>query len=332
MYDMFADFRAFKPYRALRGITDGAYTRGGLFALLTAHNVDFSGFAFWGEITQTILDNYLNNTLRSCGLIDRVSEFIEYDKTDKIYKVKSSFPFEEIGDALIGDFVNLEGLFELMTADNLDILSYNDVDTNVYGKKEIVRDYDKVIIDVVNGQRQLTDVMGTQETEFDNKQYTDQTTYGAKHEETKTASRTNTQGGGTDTDTHAVMGFNSQQFSDADKNTKVYAQRQNTQGGGTDEFDTNQVIDSLQHGAHKDVTTAKTYTDTHTDAQSTDKSTTGERSDAETVKTYTDTLTHTKHIVMPREIWFNIQKEIADFDIYPEVRKIVSNIVCKGVW
>ena len=334
MYDVFLQ----RPYRVLNGIEDGNTTRSGLFALLTAHSVSFSGFEFWSDITMTLLDNYLNSTLRTNQLIDEAGEHIEYDHALKLWKVKSTFPYQALGDALIGDMVSLEGYFKLMTTENLNIIEYDDVDTNEYGQKVTVHNYDKVEIELKNGQKVRKENIADHTTDYDYPTYDDSTEYGEAVTTNDIAARTNTEVQGVspahagDETIRSVMGFNSNAFSDAEKTVTKKDKMTTTLGGGLDTVTNELHTDTLTHGAHKDVVKEHSHLDTFTDEASTDNHNTKARVDRDTVQTYIDEFTHTKHIIMDPYKYYEIQKEMADFDIYPQVREIVKAIICKGVW
>ena len=107
------------------------------------------------------------------------------------------------------------------------------------------------------------------------------------------------------TNTHGVYGFNSSSVSNAE---------QDVIGGGTDTDSENSV------------------TDTHTTGQSLDNTTTKAREDTEAFTSYTDVLTHTKHIVLSPDAYFEIQKEMADYNLYASVMGAVKATMCKGVW
>lgn len=355
-------------YKAFKGITDGDTTRAGLFALLLAKGADFSGFDFWSDLTAAFLDAYLNRSLRECVLMDDIAHGISYDHDTKKYSINSYFDATELIGYLMGKLTETEATYKVMTQESLNIVSFNDVDSNVYGKKTINRDYDKVTIDITNGQKVLTDVFaqdqltkqyGAFDTDYDYKQLqrtlhygeeVDTLVYGQRVTNNLYAQRTNTKGSETDTNTKSVQGFNSSGWSNAEKNENVQGQRQDIQGGGTDtvtnmtytDTDTRSVHeDTDTTAAHKDTISEKQHTDTetrgqrqdtHTNSQSADKHETAARKDQEEVQTYTDTLTHTRHIVLSPDKFFAIQKEMADYNLYRSVLDAVRESVTKGVF
>ena len=360
-------------YKAFKGITDGNTTRAGLFALLLAKGADFSGFEFYSDLTAAYLDAYLNRALRECVLMDDISHGISYDHDTKKYSINSYFDATELIGYLMGKLTETEATYKVMTQEDLNIVSFNDVDTNVYGKKTINRDYDKVTIDITNGQKVLTDVFaqdqltkqfGAFDTDYDYKQLqrtlqygedVDTLLYGERVTNNLYAERTNTdavgsQGDPDDTTTRSVQGFNSSGWSNAEKTTVHTALRTHTLGGGTDtvtnmtytDTDTrSQHTDTDTTAAHKDTITEKQHTDTetraqrqdtHTNSQSADKHETAARKDTEEIQTYTDTFTKTRHIVLSPDKYFEIQKEMADYNLYKSVLDAVRESVTKGVW
>lgn len=355
-------------YKAFKGITDGASTRAGLFALLTAKGADFSGFDFWSDLTAAYLDAYLNRALKDAVLMDDIQRGITYDFDTKTYSINEYFDYTELIGYLMGKFTETEATYDVMSQQNLNIVTFNDMDTNVYGKKTINRDYDKVTIDITNGQKVLTDVFaqdqltkqyGAFDTDYDYKQLqrtlqygedVDTLVYGQRVTNNLYAQRSNTKGAETDTNTRSVQGFNSSSWSNAEKNSNEMGQRVDIQGGGTDtvtnmtytDTDTrSQHTDTDTTAAHKDTISEKQHTDTetrgqrqdtHTNSQSADKHETAARRDQEEIQTYTDTFTHTRHIVLSPDKFFEIQKEMADYNLYKSVLDAVRESVTKGVW
>lgn len=299
-------------YRAFKGIKDGASTRAGLFALLTAKGADFSDFTFFSDLTQAFLDAYLNRSLRECFLMDDIAAGITYDPTSGIYSINSSFDVTELIGYLQGKLTETQAIYDVMTQEDLNIVSFNDVDTNVYGKKTINRDYDKVTIDITNGQKKLTDVFaqdkttnlyGNFDTDYDYAQDKSTLVYGQVEQRMDYAqavtnnlyaARTNTdeqgeQGSHTgDVVTKGIAGFNSSSFSDSEKTTTKLDKMTHTLGGGTDtvtkmpHLDTNTTLqhtDTDTRDAHKDTITAKQHTDTVTRDGRTDTHTNDASSD-----------------------------------------------------
>lgn len=286
------------PYHCFNGIKDGEASRTGLFNLFASHELTglFSSYEFWSDLTAAILDHYLNVFLSSNQIVDGLARYIHFDRDNSVWVIDDNAPLEAFASALAGKFTETEATFLVMTQQNLNIVEFTDIDRNVYGARSATRNYDKVEIDVTNGQTVLTDVLG------------------ARSFSHVIADRTNIRGGGTDTDTKGIAGFNSSSFNDADRNTRVEAQRTDTIGGGTD------------------TDTEATTTDTHTTGQSQDNTTTKARQDTEAFATYTDVLNHTKHIVLSPDAYFAIQKEMADYNLYASVMDAVKGTICKGVW
>lgn len=360
-------------YKVFKGITDGNTTRAGLFALLSAKGADFSGFNFWSDLTASFLDAYLNRALRNALLMDDISKGITFDKETKKYSINTDFDANELIYYLMGKFTETEATYNVMTQENLNIVTFNDMDTIVHGKKTTNRDYDKVTVDITNGQKvlvdafaqdKMTNVFGAFDTDYDYAKLEktllyglDETTltYGERVTDAEIAQRTNTdtvgeQGDTEDTTTKSVQGFNSASWNNAEKTAVHTAKRTHTLGGGTDTTtaytydDTNsraQHEDTDTTKAHKDTVTEKQHTDTetrdsrtdmHTHQASADKSETAARQDKEEIQTYTDTITRTRHIVLSPDKFFEIQKEMADYNLYKSVLDAVRESVTKGVW
>lgn len=326
MYDM--------RYKAFKGITDGASTRAGLFALLTAKGADFSGFDFWSDLTAAFLDAYLNRSLREALLMDDIRHGITYDHETKKYSINENFDATELIGYLMGKFTETEATYQVMAQQNLNIVSFNDVDSNVYGKKTINRDYDTVTIDITNGQKVIVDAFG--QDKVSTKFGEDVTTmdYDERVTDVEIADRTNydNYGGATDTATKAVKGFNSSDWSDAEKNTNSIGQRTNKIGGGKDTTTAYEFSDKNTRDEHTDVETRDARTDRQTHQESHDQQETSARQDKEEIQTYTDTLTHTRHIVLSPDKFFAIQKEMADYNLYKSVLDAVRESVTKGVF
>lgn len=357
-------------YKAFKGITDGNTTRAGLFALLIAKGANFSSFNFWSDLTSAYLDAYLNRALKNALLMDDISHGISFNKETKKYSINSDFDANELIYYLMGKFTETEATYNVMTQENLNIVTFNDTDTVVHGKKTINRDYDKVTIDITNGQRVIVDALGqdrlsTQfgqfETDFDFAKIEktlnyglDETTlsYGERVTDVEIADRTNTDnfGGANDTTTKSVQGFNSASWSNAEKNSTDYGQRTNKIGGGKDtttayeyedtnsraqheDTDTTKArTDKTTEKQHTDVETRDAKTDRHTHQESSDKHETSAREDVEEIQTYTDTITRTRHIVLSPDKFFEIQKEMADYNLYKSVLNAVRESVTKGVF
>lgn len=269
-----------RRYKVFNGLKEGNAVYTGLFSIFTAKSLTslFSGYDFWSDITSAILDPYLNTFLADNYLQDALAKYISYDNNTGIYTLEDDAPIEMLAYALAGKFTETEATYQVMTQENLNIVEYIDTDRNVMGAQKTTSNYDKVTIDITNGATQLTD---------------------------NYAAQTNTVGGGTDTSTQAVAGFNSSDFSNSQRTTDVIAQRSNT------------------NGAH---------IDTHSTLQSADKNETAAREDTIDYDSYTDVLTHTRHIVLSPDAYFQIQKEMADYNLLVTVREAVAETFCKGVW
>ena len=72
--------------------------------------------------------------------------------------------------------------------------------------------------------------------------------------------------------------------------------------------------------------------DTHTTAQYADKQETAARTDSEGYSSYVDALDMTRHIILSPDAYFEIQKEMAEYNLYASVRDAVRDTVTTGRW
>ena len=289
-----------KQYKVLNGLHDGASTRTGLFNLFDGHSLTslFSGYEFWSELTAAILDPYLNTFLESIQLSGPLARLIRYDHDNKYWYLidGSESALAGLAYALAGKFTETEATFLVMSQEHLNIVEYIDQDKKTWGAKTTNRNYGKVTIDITNGATTLTD------------------NYASRTDTNTIASRTNTTTASTDTTTNTVSAFNSSGWENANKSQLDKGATSETMGGGQDTI--------LRGGGQ----------DTHTTAQYADKQETAARTDSEGYTSYIDTVDMTRHIVLSPDAYFQIQKEMADYNLLKSVRDAVMETVTKGVW
>lgn len=124
-------------------------------------------------------------------------------------------------------------------------------------------------------------------------------------------------------------------------NTIVNGERQRDHSSD-DDITVNEVagFNSSGYSAHDRTTFTEgnytdkelTATDTSTEDASEDVSTTAARDDTDILRTYTDEHEHARHYILSPDLYFQIQKEMADFDIYKAVARAVSDTITINVW
>lgn len=100
----------------------------------------------------------------------------------------------------------------------------------------------------------------------------------------------------------------------------------------TDTDTAGEHTDTERTASHTDTLTTNTHTDTLTRATHTDTLTDAAHKDTEKIKAYTDTERHTKHIIVAPDKYFEIEKELADLNVYNLVADAVRETMLLSVW
>ena len=219
MYDRPHILKEFFDAKDTEGVTHSGFLRA----------MDFSGLqiAILNDVTISLLDNYIFNTISRITALKQWAGYLQYDADHKEYRIDADF-YSAFVSAL---FVNL------LTADknNTDILKYNfsslsakDTKKLTYGEKVTNRNYDNVMIEVKRGN----DTEGT-------------------------TARTDTHTAESATDTHTAQ-------SATDTHTTQQATDTHTTQQATDTHTANTYTDTHSADAVQDThgTTARTDTET----------------------------------------------------------------------
>lgn len=252
----------------------------GVFDMLHVLNLDTAimQIGLFTGLTRSIIDNYLNTMLKEKMLVADMRDSVSFDRQRKCYILNTNNNVAALSDALYAGLLKADKLFEVMTQENLNIVTFQDVDTDVYGEKARTLNYDKVEITLAQGERLNTIVNGVRERLHSSQD---------------------------DVTLRQVSGFNSSGFNDAEKTTF-------TEGSYTDQD--------------------ASSTDTITDAAVTDNNTTKAREDTDVLATYTDTHTRTRHYILPTNLYFEMQKEMAAYGVYDAIKKAVSDVFTINMW
>lgn len=240
--------------------------------------------------------------------------------------------------------------------------------TNVYGQQQDTHIKGQISTDRTFAPTETSTEYDTLEVtkDYDNVKVTvshdgnDTHTIGQGH----TTSNTTTQHklyplGGTDFVNDTFDGTDVSNTQDQQTNTDNYAdvetdtdgrQDKETTASRTDKVSTIQHIDSevtTQHtdtdtagehtdtertASHTDTLTTNTHTDTLTRATHTDTLTDAAHKDTEKIKAYTDTERHTKHIIIAPDKYFEIEKELAELNVYNLVADAVRETMLLSIW
>ena len=240
--------------------------------------------------------------------------------------------------------------------------------TNVYGQQQDTHLKGQVSIDHTYAPTETSNLYDTLEVtkDYDNVKVTvshdgnDTHTVGATH----TTSGTTTQhkifplGGsdyvndtfdGTDVTNNSDQQINTDSYADVETDTNTRQDKETT-ATHTDKVSTIQRIDNdttAQHtdtdtmgehtntervAAHTDTLTSGAHTDTLTRATHTDTLTDAAHKDTEKIKAYTDTERHTKHIIIAPDKYFEIEKELAELNIYELMADAVRETMLLSIW
>ena len=90
--------------------------------------------------------------------------------------------------------------------------------------------------------------------------------------------------------------------------------------------------DTERVATHTDTLTRATHTDTSTRANHTDTLTDAAHKDTEKIKAYTDTERNTKHIIIAPDKYFEIEKELAELNVYNLMADAVRETMLLCVW
>ena len=154
---------------------------------------------------------------------------------------------------------------------------------------------------------------------------------------------------GTDVNNNSDQQINTDSFADVETDTDGRQDKETT-ATHTDKVSTIQRIDNdttAQHtdtdtmgehtdtervATHTDTLTRATHTDTSTRANHTDTLTDAAHKDTEKIKAYTDTERHTKHIIIAPDKYFEIEKELAELNVYNLMADAVRETMLLSIW
>ena len=321
--------------------TDGQFHNGFLQSIDMSAYTDIS---FLNELTLNIMDGFLHNEIGNMLTSARWSKFLDWDKESKTYKIKSEF-YTQATTSIYAYLLRGENLYTLTQTD-FRSLSAQETEMIVYGQKEEIKNYDKVILSIERendttqyGAEQRTLAYGVHETDTDYGQNQHTLVYGQQEKTNVNGARSETNTIGTQTNTstntHQVHPYDMQTFIDdtndsrtdvngarSDGHTAVSYTDTETHTTHTDTDTLASRKDTVTDKAHSDTDSTIAHTDTNTYGDVTN--TTDEREDKNTIKTHTDTKTRTKVILIPPEKYFEIQKELLQHNIYDIMKECVK--------
>ena len=322
----------------------------------------YTDITFLNELTLNIMDSFLHNEIGNMLTSARWSKFLNWDKESKTYKIDSEF-YTSATASIYAYLLRGENLFTLTQTD-FRSLSAQETEMIVFGQKEEVKNYDKVVLSIERendttqyGAEQRTLAYGLHETDTDYGQNQRTLVYGQQEKTNVNGARSETNTTGTQTNTstniHQTHPYDMQTFLDDTKD-----ERTDVNGARSDGHTATSYTDTETHtthtdtdtvGSRKDTVSDKAHTDTDTVASRkdtvTDKAhsdtdstiahtdtntygdvtnTTDEREDKNTIKTHTDTKTKTKVILIPPEKYFEIQKELLQHNVYDIMKECVK--------
>lgn len=311
-------------------------------------SIDLSAYTditFLNELTLNIIDGFLHNEIGNMLTSARWSKFLEWDKETKTYKVKSEF-YTQATTALYTYLLRGEKLYTLTQMD-FRSLSASETESIVYGQKEEVKEYDKVVVSVERGndttqygaqQRSLS--YGLHETDTDYGQNARTLVYGQMEKTNVNGARSETNTIGTQTNTSTNINqthpYDMQTFLDNTKDERTDMNGSRSDGHIANSYtdtetnlshtDTDTFAgrkDTVTDKAHIDTDNTNAYIDTNTYGDVTN--TTDARQDNNTIKTHTDTKTRTKIILLSPDKYFEIQKELLQHNIYDIMKDCVKD-------
>ena len=271
----------------------------------------YTDISFLNELTLNIMDGFLHNEIGNMLTSARWSKFLEWDKESKTYKINADF-YTQATTSIYAYLLRGENLYTLTQTD-FRSLSAQETEMIVYGQKEEIKNYDKVILSIERendttqyGAEQRTLAYGVHETDTDYGQNQRTLAYGAHETDTdygqnqrtlvygqteKTnvngaRSETNTIGAQTNTSTNInqTHPYDMQTFLD---NTKD--ERTDVNGTRSDGHTATSYTDTETNTTHTDTDTVASHKDTVTDKAHTDTDTIASRKDTVTDKAHSDT-------------------------------------------
>lgn len=296
----------------------------------------YTDLTMLNDLSSLIIDNYLYNELKNRVVLSRWKEFLVWDDTTKRFIIKPDF----YNEAVVAIYVYLakqqkffdilETDFRSLNAQESETINFGSkLTSKVNGEKLKTNVFDNVVVELSKGtetenkgQHTDTETKGSH-TDTENKgthtdseskgQYTDTENIGAQ-----TNSNTKTDSifpfdavafvNDTKSEESATNGaqINSTQYG-AQSNSTIYGAQSNSNVYGSQE--NSNVYGAQQNTRTYGKTTNETKTHTDTERHSA-------YTDNETVSAHIDTKTRTKVLILSPEKYFEIQKELAEKNIY----------------
>lgn len=339
--------------------TDGTFHGGFIQNFdLTAY-VDFT---MLNDLSASILDAYVYNELSKRVVLDHWKKFLRWNEERKRFEIVPRF-YTDATNALYVYLATKQKFFEVLETD-FRSLSAQETETvnfgskttgRVYGEKAKTNVFDKVVVELSKGTETEnrathtdTETRGAHSDVETRDAYTDSESIGTHTDSESLGTHTDNESKGAQTNsntrTEKVFPFDAAAFvndtqteesstNGAQSNSTTYgAQSNSTQYGaqsnstqyGEQEKTTayGAQSNSTQYGAQentrsfgKTTTETKTRTDTQTD---------GAHTDNETISAHIDTKTRTKVILIAPEKYYEIQKELADKNVYTLFKQAID--------
>lgn len=279
---------------------------------------NYSDITFLNDLTATILDSFLFNELSNRIVLDRWKNYLKWNYTEKRFDIDANF----YNDAVVSLYAYLlkqekinsiiETDFKSLSAQETETINYGEkLTSKAYGAQNNSKAYGKIEIEISKGAE--TESKGAH-TDTENKgAHTD-----TENKGTYTDSETIGQQTNTNTKTDSIYPFDANDFvndskseestiNGAQNNSTIHGAQSNSNVYGSQE-------NSKSYGAQSNTRTyGKTTNETK---ERTDTETKGTHTDSETITAHIDSKTKTKVILLSPEKYFDIQKELAEKNIY----------------
>lgn len=298
-----------------------AYDTDGVLHSGFTQSMDLSAYVeltMLNDLSKAMVDGFLYNELSKRIVLKHWKNYLVWDSENKRFNIKPVFYTDAVA-ALYVYLVKQQKFFEVLTSD-FRSLSANETEqinygakttSKAYGAQTIQKDFDKVVIELSKGTE--TENRGTRSDSETLGGYTDGETIGARTDnETKGAEDE------TNTRTEKTFPYDANDFVNA---AQTIEKRVTTPT--TNSYATGAQSNSKAYGARANSKTTGAQENTKSFGKTTDE--TKERQDTETHAAHTDnesvaaridTKTRTKVIVLSPEKYFEIQKELAEKNIY----------------
>lgn len=313
--------------------TNGVYHNGFIQSIDLTSYVDFT---FINDLSSAIVDSYLFNEFSNRVVLDRWKKYMRWDAVNKRFIIDPAFYTNAVNALYVylskseKFFSILSQNFSSLTANETEVINYGSrTRANVYGEQTIGRAFDKVVVELSRGTE--TENKGTHTDSETREQFKDSEKIGARSDSESIGGRSDSESIGAQTNgtnrTEKIHPFDSNTFVDdtqtveeisngAQANTTTIGAQSNSTTTGEQNNETTHGEQRKQNIFGAQVNSKEYGKTTNETKEREDAETRGAHTDNETISAYIDQKTRTKVLILSPDKYFEIQKELADKNIY----------------